>query len=447
MSTRAPSSLENSPETKNQLPISYKAKTKRTNRWILKAMLVESKVMASCQRKLKRKNAKASKRRDPTPEIDARSFISQTSMKSDQNFDTHDLPEIGNVELLVAQEECKILRAQETDLRERLREAEGIIFSQFPQERSITEVEARAKFVYICGAVEEWVDTMLLDAVEDRLLAGEKLDLSSQAKAQRLFALIPAAGQEAMAYAGTDGYNLMAVIMMFLHREVFGNDLGGAVDEDTVKFIASIERDMRNLQPQRGPVTRRTWHTETYAAIANGPNFVNQRERRIDELVLRLSDILHIFVPRTSEGDFQLSLRTSIIEPAFSLAQKLSLSIDEYFLEWSDNHDLTFKKRYTPLIGFQEFDIVDVRATSRVLKSIPERSMLVYISDMSPQLVLRAANGEVYGKRRVLKKPKILAAISQGDYHWPQMAPSRPGQEVTLLGWLEWTIHRQSNTK
>lgn len=185
----------------------------------------------------------------------------------------------------------------------------------------------------------------------------------------------------------------------------------------------------------------RSWHSETLTAIANGPEFPRNREKRIAKLVLQLSSILCIFVPQVDEEDFQATLRSSIIVPATSLAHKMHLSVDEYNLEWTAFHRLRIHDRIEQAEYLQSFELANVLIDGKVVKSKPEGARIEYIFDISPQLVLRAVKGEGYAERKVLKRSKVLVAVVREDEDWLRMLRYDSKQEPTLLGWLENVIY------
>src|SRR5438045_3992340 len=91
--------------------------------------------------------------------------------------------------------------------------------------------------------------------------------------------------------------------------------------------------------------TYRTWHSETYMAIANRHEFHHLREKRKRELTGDLTEMLRILAPAANAHNLATSIYKDIIEPAFTLAHKLSLSVDLFTIEWSPFHNLKSDQR------------------------------------------------------------------------------------------------------
>lgn len=145
--------------------------------------------------------------------------------------------------------ECKNLRDQIVDLQKKLNDTEDFIFSLQRREQKITESEATAEFNSLCMMVEDWVQSKLGDAIEQKF--AEKAALPNS-MTRRLLSLIPQPGKDAFRYPDTDEYNVIAVIMRFLCIEIFDKDFYCQIDPGAVELLTSIERSMRNLEPRRG---------------------------------------------------------------------------------------------------------------------------------------------------------------------------------------------------
>ncbi|KAI9048311.1 hypothetical protein LZ554_008105 [Drepanopeziza brunnea f. sp. 'monogermtubi'] len=336
------------------------------------------------------------------------------------------------------QKECELLRAQAVTLK-------NAILSRRPKQVGITETAATKEYEFICEAVEEWVATRLGEALEDKILYDNRDTISPDA-AERLLSLISSDGKKAFVHAGTDEYNIIAAIMAFLHQEVFNRALCGAVDYRIMNLINAVGNSMRNMQPQRGEVTCRTWYTEALAALANEAEFPTWQDRRIDELATHLSHVLRMFFPpTTSEQELSLSLRNSIIRPSVSLGHKMCLSIDKLALEWASPAQLALDSRAGWAREFPNLILANAAADGQVLKSVPGAE-LTFLLAVSPALVVRPAREEVFAEPRVLRKPKLLvttaATRKRKASHDELRRP--PWESPTLLYWLIDFIERQS---
>jgi hypothetical protein len=178
--------------------------------------------------------------------------------------------------------------------------------------------------------------------------------------------------------------------------------------------------------------TRRTYRSETYTALIARPDFPPALEARKRELTEELSDMLRILAPNKHRKDFTSSLRERIIEPAFALAQKMHLSVDEFALEWSLFHNLRAGERGQAQFpgDFSEFESFDVAALMP-LKNRPEYSE--YLFDINPRLVLRSVKTDTLDEPKVLKKRQILVMVP--DKHGRSVERRRP-EDATVLGWL-----------
>ncbi len=150
--------------------------------------------------------------------------------------------------LEASQTECEILRRRVLELRKNLEEQQDFVFGLQPQQAKITETEAKTEFTSLCGAIEEWVDTNLGDAIQDMAMLKEKVALEP---AKALLNLIPYSGREAFKYIDTDEHNIAAAIMQFLCENIFEREFYCPIASGAIDFLVSIERSMRNSNPAR----------------------------------------------------------------------------------------------------------------------------------------------------------------------------------------------------
>ena len=148
-----------------------------------------------------------------------------------------------------SKKECKHLRDQIVDLQKRLNDTEDFVFSLQRREQKMTESEATAEFNSLCMMVEDWVQSKLGDAIEQKF--AEKAILSNP-MTRKFLSFIPQPGKDAFRYPDTDEYNVIAAIMRFLCIEIFDKDFYCPIEEGAIEFLTSIERNMRNLEPRRG---------------------------------------------------------------------------------------------------------------------------------------------------------------------------------------------------
>ncbi len=160
--------------------------------------------------------------------------------------------------LEASQTECEILRRRVLELRKNLEEQQDFVFSLQPQQAKITETEAKSEFTSLCGVIEEWVDTNLGDAIQDKAMVEEKVALEP---AKALLSLIPPSGREAFKYFDTDEHNIAAAIMQFLCENIFEREFYCPITPGAIDFLVGIERSMRNSNPTR---SKSALHTEPH---------------------------------------------------------------------------------------------------------------------------------------------------------------------------------------
>jgi len=276
------------------------------------------------------------------------------------------------------------------------------------------------------------VDRKLGDALEERTVTKEKL---SYEPARRLLSLIPCHGKEAFRCPETDMYNIVAAILRFLCNEIFNEEFYSPIGHREQKFMVSVEKSMRNLEPRRDTITWRTWRSETYTAIASRPQFGQIREKRKELLTVTLTAMLGIFIPRAHNLNLQTSVRNTIIEPAFALAHKMHLSVDYFSIEWPKYHKLRSDRGNGE---FSDVELVDL-ARRTTLKAPPSGN-IDYIFDITPQLVFQRVKADTCAEPKVLKKLRILVAVTKEGYGRNRESELRSGSDATVLGWLHQEI-------
>jgi hypothetical protein len=145
--------------------------------------------------------------------------------------------------------------------------------------------------------------------------------------------------------------------------------------------------------------------------------------------------MLKILAPRANTGRLQTSIRSIIIEPAFTLAHKMHLSVDQFTIEWSQFHNLqTDQRTYFKTEDISEFEFVDL-ASHRTLKG-HHSGDIIYIFDITPKLVFQKVKADSYAEPKVLKKQKILVTVNKN-------AAVSSESQPTVLGWLKRSVYEQ----
>jgi len=338
--------------------------------------------------------------------------------------------------------ECKHLQEQNAQLRRQLEEAQknltdaqDFIFSLQRREQKITESEAAKEFNSLCMSVEDWVQTKLGDAIEKRLLKNEAT--ISGPLTRKLLSFIPQPGKEAFQYPDTDEYNVIAAIMNFLCIEIFDRDFYCPIEPGAMELLISIERSMRNLEPRRDLITWRSWHSETFTAITKRHEFAKQRQLRSAKLSADLVAMMELFLPRSDHRRMRLSVQSTIIEPALQLAHKMHLSVNKFTVVYTSYHGSKREKRHPLPRDSSPFECVTISPPGKVLKFPVSEGAVTYLFDLSPELVCKAVKTDSYGEPRVLKRARVLVAVTK-DGETFDHATSLPSREPpTLLGWME----------
>jgi hypothetical protein len=148
--------------------------------------------------------------------------------------------------------------------------------------------------------------------------------------------------------------------------------------------------------------------------------------------------MLGLFVPAANRRNLETSMRHSIIEPAFALARKMHLSVDEFTIEWSPY----YYSRPGPQISareFNHFEFVDLLDDYKTIKSYPSDGVR-WMFDITPMLMFRKVQADSYADPKTLKRPKILAAIIKEGPGHDREPELRSASGATVLDWLETAI-------
>ncbi|KAG9233805.1 hypothetical protein BJ875DRAFT_441871 [Amylocarpus encephaloides] len=339
-----------------------------------------------------------------------------------------------------SQKQCSILRDQVLELRKNLDDAQNFIFSLQPRSQILTETEAAEDFSSLCDSIEELVERKLGDALDDEILIkkGKQRQILLE-PCNILFSLIPTPGKESFNCPGTDEYNISAAIVRLLYIEIFDREFYCAFGSAEMSFMQSVERSMRNLEPQRDHITYATWRSETYTAITNRHEFEEMREGMKGDLTARLTEILALFLSRPDKKNLYAEICQSIVNPAFTLAHKMHLSVDHFSLEWSRNHHLPFSQQL-PFEDSNDFEVVELQAGGtgvKTHKTPPTSESIRYLFDMTPRLVLQRTKANSPGERKVLKKARLLCLDTKDGVNSPRDLHSRSTSDPTVLSWLD----------
>ena len=153
--------------------------------------------------------------------------------------------------------------------------------------------------------------------------------------------------------------------------------------------------------------------------------------------------MLFLFLPHSDKREILSSLKSAIIEPALSLAHKFHLSVDRFTVSWTPVNRTPPEHRSFNPADYSKFECVNLLQQGKVLKfpaatqGTAGRGHIVHLFDVSPGLVLEVVKGNTLAEPKGLNLPRILVAFTkegQAPFRAPKM---QPGEEATVLGWLE----------
>jgi len=307
--------------------------------------------------------------------------------------------------------ECETLKTTLLKVQSELNDAQDFIFSRQPVQQNVTHNDASAEYTTLCQTVESWVNCELGEAIDEKKLLRPKGSANIEAF-KTAISFLKESGLQAINYPDTDIYNIIAIAMEFLCVEILEKPFYGAVSKQEMKNLDLIEKSMKCLQPPRDIAMCRAWRSETFHALANRHDIVNQRNVRKKELSTSLARIMRIFDPHAQAIELRSSIQKKIIEPATDLADKLHLSVDRFYLEYSAWTAVPQQEKEP--IDCSRFDCLDIM-TNKSIKVPNEqskmRSDLIYLLDVAPGLFCETYKGDVPSPVKTLKSSRILVFV------------------------------------
>jgi hypothetical protein len=144
---------------------------------------------------------------------------------------------------------------------------------------------------------------------------------------------------------------------------------------------------------------------------------------------------LSIFIPGSNDNTASSSIKTSIIETAVGLAEKLQLSVDLFSVEW------TSPRSFTDNESFSAFECQNILPPHKKLKfpAAQQRDRISYVCDIAPRLVQQVAHAHASEAPKIQSLAKILVAVTkqqEGPFKG-QGLQLEDGKYVTLLVHLD----------
>ncbi|KAE8442804.1 hypothetical protein EG329_002837 [Mollisiaceae sp. DMI_Dod_QoI] len=141
----------------------------------------------------------------------------------------------------------------------------------------------------------------------------------------------------------------------------------------------------------------------------------------------------NMLTPHSDKRELYDSIKSTIIEPTTTLAQKLQLAVDSFTVEWTHIYPEKAED-----ISFSLYDCQNL-VSGRALKfpAAMQDNHITYLFDVYPGLYHRAVKANVYQELKVLVKPKILVAATKLEDRPFAIPAVRRGRTATLVGWLD----------
>ena len=192
--------------------------------------------------------------------------------------------------------------------------------------------------------------------------------------------------------------------------------------------------------------TLRTWRCETLTAVTQRPEFIQFRHKQSKTLSNDLANMLSLFLPRSDISGFTRLVQSTIIEPALQLAHKMHLSVHDFSLRYTTYHSTKSEERHPLRQEWSQFECVSLSPPGKVQRHPVADVIFTYLFDLSPELVFRAVKADSFAEPRVLKRGRILVAVTPEE-HGPYAGPlSRLKESPTLLGFMAETNDAKSSS-
>ena len=183
--------------------------------------------------------------------------------------------------------------------------------------------------------------------------------------------------------------------------------------------------------------TWRRWRSETLTALAGRPEFATQRKRQLNHLVIELTNILLVFLPRSDMQKLGPSVKSGIIEPALTLAHKLQLSVDKFSLSWTEFARTRPEMRSINPRAYHSFDCVNILQSGKAMKpqAVAAAGTVTYMLDLTPALIFEAVKANAFADPRVLNRARILVAATK-EGNGQLVSLRNDSEEPTVVAWL-----------
>ncbi|OBR06426.1 hypothetical protein CH63R_10546 [Colletotrichum higginsianum IMI 349063] len=230
------------------------------------------------------------------------------------------------------------MRAENSSLKEQLRDAESHIFSLQPYRKELTPEEIGREYDDLIEGITDWVSRFMDPLLDDHNRGIEDVLIQARRKPSEALRLKRTVNMypdlfTASTFPETDEDIIVSIIMRFLNENIFQKVLYGSVD-NCVGVISSVETALQNhVEPKRDLFAIRTWTAEAYNAILSSLEFGILREKKTRELANELAGIFKIYCRKDKTEWFFRSFAEQCVEPAAQLYEKIQVSTNHFYFD------------------------------------------------------------------------------------------------------------------
>lgn len=314
------------------------------------------------------------------------------------------------------------LHEQNRLLKEQLNDAQSHIFSLQPYRKELTPEEIGREFDEMIEQVRDWVEKVMAPYLDDhergvhQILSSAKRQTAEAMSFKRSLQAHPDL-VNACIIPETDEDIIVALILRYLHDNIFQKILYGALDHYTV-VLSLVETHMQmSVEPRRDLFSVRNWTAEAYNALLSAPPFRKIRDRTQRRLTMELAYKLKVLCKKADWDAFNQSLGEACVQPAMRLYEKMQISTHHFYLDVNpmmvhcrdDGSLVTSPEFYDSLGSLDCRNVLQHRKAFSVGKLDPALSLaelhhrLQNVCTVTPALYMRRV-----GRRDAIKEPEIV---------------------------------------
>ncbi|KAH9992870.1 hypothetical protein F4779DRAFT_637505 [Xylariaceae sp. FL0662B] len=201
--------------------------------------------------------------------------------------------------------------------------------------------------VSVTGWVSEWIEPVLTDGPRRSAVIKTANDVHKIRPLRTMMTDHPDL-IVASCYSGTDTDVVIALIMRWLHAEIFSTDLYGVLP-NAVGVLTGVQRNLEAYaHPPRDLIHIRNFRANAFAGILSDPDFSSRRKTRRDELARELG--LHFIAFEGQDERVRMfdSLGDEIIRQALAIQEKIAISKTFFEFDFLSFHDSALRPRAKP---------------------------------------------------------------------------------------------------